>query len=478
MSLKTSMSSSLLPMVPHNVNQLQYAQDLQDTRDVHYIGLIPTFEHFYFHSEPENIMKYKTNNLIVSAVESLNQHYTTMISSKRSELSSASKITNLCRDVFLGSNVQKLIQTPKEEATSIFYTTAVDTSKKIHNYVDVDYDTLCEMSFPIPRLFIDDLDKVLKIEITKSISYSKIADMLEILYTGDRNDILDKETTLKISKLKYLIKKIRFIEESSRENTDLHSKIHNVHERITDYFSTFKELEYMFGDPELHYESIRKGLQNAFDTKLINQETEQNEIKARAVINSYILPIFSSAAAVSDTSIEYFTNTANRVITGFNLDKHFYNLVFIAMGTLVSCVAVGSCVYKKRNGTCATNDSKELEMLKKEIKLLKLEKQLENDFVEPRHLKQNDFIEEPRHLIEDDRYLPYPEVENKLLLKRCPNGQRRNKISSKCLKKSTNNSKEPDQVNIENEHVINKPLLKRCPNGQRRDKVSGNCLKK
>jgi hypothetical protein len=46
---------------------------------------------------------------------------------------------------------------------------------------------------------------------------------------------------------------IRYIEDSSREYTDFESKIHNVHARITDYFSTYEEIENMFGDPELHF---------------------------------------------------------------------------------------------------------------------------------------------------------------------------------------------------------------------------------
>jgi hypothetical protein len=379
MTLKTSLSSQ---MVVHDSQLTKFKKEIKDSHDVHDIVVVPKFEKYLFYSEPENVMNFKTSRHIETAVDSLNKHYETVISGKGSKLSSASKITNLCRDVFLGSDVQKILLSPKEEVPSLYTLYSTPAPKPIHTRTDeideideIDFDTICELSFPIPRLFIDEQDQILKVEITKSISYKKIADMLETLYKGVNSDNLDNEVNIKISKLKYLIKGVRYIEESSRELTDFKSKIFNVYERINDYFSTFEEIENMFGDPQLHFESVKKGLQNAFDTRLMDQQTYQNEIKVRSHMNSYILPFFSGVSSVSESSIEYFTNSVNSVISGFNIDTHLYNLIFIAMGTLISCVAVRTC-FKKRNGASIPSDkSVELNNIQKDIQRLMYEQQ-------------------------------------------------------------------------------------------------------
>jgi hypothetical protein len=376
MTLKTSLSSQ---MVVHDSQLTKFKKEIKDSQDVHDIVVVPKFEKYLFYSEPENVMNFKTSRHIETAVDSLNKHYETVISGKSSKLSSASKITNLCRDVFLGSDVQKILSSPKEEVPSIYtlYSTPtpIPIPIKTDEIDEIDFDTICELSFPIPRLFIDEQDQILKVEITKSISYKKIADMLETLYKGVNSDNLDNEVNIKISKLKYLIKGVRYIEESSRELTDFKSKIFNVYERINDYFSTFEEIENMFGDPQLHFESVKKGLQNAFDTRLMDQQTYQNEIKVRSHMNSYILPFFSGVSSVSESSIEYFTNSVNSVISGFNIDTHLYNLIFIAMGTLISCVAVRACL-KKQKGTCVTNDkSMDMANIQKDIQRLMYKQQ-------------------------------------------------------------------------------------------------------
>ena len=393
LTLKTGLSSQ---MVVHNSHLVEFKKEIRESRDVHDIAVVPTFDKYLFYSEPDNVANFKVNNRILAAVDSLNKHYTTMISGKSSELSSASKITNLCRDVFLGSDVQKILFSPKTETSSILSSSGLSNllftnpPTEIQNtdevIDDIDFDSICELSFPIPRLFIDE-DQILKVEVTKSISYNKIADMLETLYKGVNSDKLDLEVNIKISKLKYLIKGIRYIEDSSREYTDFESKIHNVHARITDYFSTYEEIENMFGDPELHFESIKTGLKNAFDTRLMDQQTTQNEMKVRSHMNSYILPLFSGISSVSESSIEYFTESVNSIISGFNLDHHFYNLIFIAMGTIVSCVAVRTCL-KNKNSTSVSdkksnyvkdkkstskkdkNNSNDVEELKQQVQLL------------------------------------------------------------------------------------------------------------
>ena len=268
----------------------------------------------------------------------------------------------------------------------MFTNTPTETND-IDNTPTVDFNSICELGFPIPRLFIDD-DQILKVEVTKSISYNKIADMLETLYNNaELNKKLDSDIKIKITKLRYLIKGVRYIEDGSREYTDFESKIHNVHKRITEYFSTFEEIENLFGDPQLHFDSIKKGLTDAFDIRLSEQETAQNEMKVRSHMNSYILPLFSGISSVSESSIEYFTESVNSIISGFNLDHHFYNLIFIAMGTIVSCVAVRTCL-KNKNSTSVSdkksnyvkdkkstskkdkNNSNDVEELKQQVQLL------------------------------------------------------------------------------------------------------------
>jgi hypothetical protein len=84
--------------------------------------------------------------------------------------------------------------------SGLLFTNPPTETKNTNEIIDdIDFDSICELSFPIPRLFIDE-DQILKVEVTKSISYNKIADMLETLYKGVNSDKLDLE--VKISKLK------------------------------------------------------------------------------------------------------------------------------------------------------------------------------------------------------------------------------------------------------------------------------------
>ena len=54
---------------------------------------------------------------------------------------------------------------------------------------------------------------------------------------------------------------------------------------------------------------------------------------------------------------------------GFNIDTHLYNLIYLAMGTFFSYVAVCSCLRKKKYGNFVAN-SEVLDILKKEIEML------------------------------------------------------------------------------------------------------------
>ena len=406
MSLGTTLSSSVIPYKKF-VNS-------HDTGELDTVGEMPSFDRFLFYTEHENLLRFKTNNYISSTIDSLNKQYITTIANGKSELSSAAKITNMCRDVFLRSSVQKLLVPTQKQTSYTFTSTIFIPETPVIDTTDVDYNSLCELSFPIPRFVVDDRDKTIKIEITKSIGYDKIADMLEILYESIDNDKVDDEVQLKIQKLKYLIKGVRHIEDSAKENSDLLTKFHNIHERISNYFNTFKNIENMVGDPELHFGSIQKGLKNAFDTNLINQETKQNEILSKARINSYILPFFSGVSTVTDSSIEYFSNSVNNIITGLNIDTYLFNLIALVLGTTVLCVGISSCSNQRNKAIC---DNLDINSLHEEFIMLRQTiKEVQDNQIKVHHIsdKQENFT------------LP------KTKLPRCPKGERRNKKTLKC----------------------------------------------
>ena len=516
LTLKTGLSSQ---MVVHS-HLVEFKKEIRESRDVHDIAVVPTFDKYLFYSEPDNVANFKVNNRILAAVDSLNKHYTTMISGKSSELSSASKIANLCRDVFLGSDVQKILLTPKTETSSIlsssgissFFTntpTEATETNEVNEANDtetpaVDFNSICELGFPIPRLFIDD-DQILKVEITKSISYNKIADMLEALYKNaeQNKDLLLPEVKIKIAKLKYLIKGVRYIEDSSREYTDFESKIHNVHKRITEYFSTFEEIENMFGDPQSHFNSITKGLLNDFQNKLVDQETTQNEMKVRSHMNSYILPFFSGMSSVSESSIEYFTDSVNSFISGFNLDFHFYSLLLIVMGTIVSSVAVKTCL-KKKSSTSArdkntskstSNSNNEMEEIKKQIQMLIEHNKHRVEEQRAMNSRQERVDEQLRHqamlsnkqraedlILQHTMYARQKRIEDQLQEQTYTRQQLIEDQPSRMLPQPLLRIEPSAQIGIENQEQILRLQSRmnrlKCPDGERRNRKTGECEKK
>ena len=510
LTLKTGLSSQ---MVVHNSHLVEFKKEIRESRDVHDIAVVPTFDKYLFYSEPDNVAKFKVNNRILAAVDSLNKHYTTMISGKSSELSSASKITNLCRDVFLGSDVQKILFSPITETSSILSSSGLSNllftnpPTEIQNtdevIDDIDFDSICELSFPIPRLFIDE-DQILKVEVTKSISYNKIADMLETLYNNaELNKKLDSDIKIKITKLRYLIKGVRYIEDSSREYTDFESKIHNVHKRITEYFSTFEEIENMFGDPQSHFNSITKGLLNDFQNKLVDQETTQNEMKVRSHMNSYILPFFSGMSSVSESSIEYFTDSVNSFISGFNLDFHFYSLLLIVMGTIVSSVAVKTCL-KKKSSTSArdkntskstSNSNNEMEEIKKQIQMLIEHNKHRVEEQRAMNSRQERVDEQLRHqamlsnkqraedlILQHTMYARQKRIEDQLQEQTYTRQQLIEDQPSRMLPQPLLRIEPSAQIGIENQEQILRLQSRmnrlKCPDGERRNRKTGECEKK
>ena len=465
MSLKTTLGTSVIPYENLNSNIIH------NTKQINVVGEIPTFDNFLFYSEHENILRYKTNNYIVSAIESLNKQYVTTITNGKSHLSSAAKITNMCRDVFLRDSVQKLITPPKKSSYS-FSTSLVPPIDE----TKVDYDTLCELSFPIPRFVVDDRDKTLKIEITKSIGYNKIADMLETLYDNIDNNLED-DIILKISKLKYLIKSVRYIEDSAKESSDLLTKFHNIHERISNYFNTFQNIETMVGDPELHFGSIKKGLKAAFDTNILQQETKQNEILSKAKIESYVLPFFSGVSSVTDSSIGYFTNSVNNVITGLNIDTYLFNLITLVLGAAVLCVGISSCANRQNKGIC---DNHDIHSLRDEFTMLKqsLKETQDNQLNYSNHT--------PIEKIEKIKVSP-PERKRSSDDTRCVSKLDRPTSGSnrgEDVKRNNDNEKirkvekiEKNEENHDNEKVQkdSSQKLPRCPKGERRNKKTLKC---
>ena len=512
LTLKTGLSSQ---MVVHNSHLVDFKKQIRESRDVHEIAVVPTFEKYLFYSEPDNVANFKVNNHILAAVDSLNKHYTTMISGKTSELSSASKITNLCRDVFLGSDVQKFFLTPKTETPSLLSSSGIISSLLFTNpptdatedndtdTPTVDFNSICELGFPIPRLFIDD-DQTLKVEITKSINYNKIADMLEALSNNpELNKKLDPEVQIKIAKLKYLIKGIRYIEDSSREYTDFESKIHNVHKRITEYFSTFEEIENLFGDPQLHFNSITKGLLSDFQNKLVDQETTQNERKVRSHMNSYILPFFSGMSSVSVNSIEYFTESVNSIISGFNIGYHFNKLLLITMGTLVAYLTIKACIKQKSSSkntnkstsNSTSNSNNEIEEIKKQIKLLIEHDKYMVEGQQAMNSRQEQIEEQWRHhaillnkqraedlILQHTMYATQKRIEDQLQEKTYTRHQLIDEQPSRTLPQPLLRNESSVQIGTENEEHILRLQSRinrlKCPDGERRNKKTGECEKK
>jgi hypothetical protein len=67
----------------------------------------------YVQESKYNVLKYKESEYIKNSVNSFNRHYVSIISNGGSKVSTASRITTMCRDVFLGSDVQTLLKNPE-----------------------------------------------------------------------------------------------------------------------------------------------------------------------------------------------------------------------------------------------------------------------------------------------------------------------------------------------------------------------------
>ena len=330
------------------------------------IGEVPDYKAYCLYSDDENIMSYKISCHIEKSIHDFKAFYTTYIKNGKSMISASSKIKNTCRDVFLNLDVQQIIKNPNKE--SYFYEMTPTPNKRFEN---IDFNVICEESFPIPQMYIEKSTKVLMIDITKSISYIEMYDMLVLLYKEVNKVELDQETNLKISKLKYLVTKVRYIIDSVRENSILITKFHNLSERINDFFETFNSIENLHGDPERYYNSLMNDRIALFESELINRKTQQTESLINAIVNSYVSPVLGGFKVVIDTCVDVLASSINRVLYALNLDGYFYYILFCITSYILLVAFIKVCLSKMLQNSKNEELSREVEYLRIEKNKMK-----------------------------------------------------------------------------------------------------------
>lgn len=317
----TASSTSLITM---------YTGENKPRYDVIYV--VPSFTQYYFTSSVENIARHKERSYILNMIESFNRHYVSVLS-EISKLSTVVRIENMCRDVFMSIDVQTILKEHRQplSVSSMMYSTF--TTKTFDTSI-IHFNSFCELNFPTPLIYLDKKDSTIKLQITKSMDYTKISDMLYVLYSTIEKNDLGYDMNLKISKLNFLIKRVIHIENSARQDSLSTDKVTNVFNRVHDYLSTFENIEDMTGDPQLRQEIIEKGLQNQFESNLLEQETEQNSLMTKTKVQSYVKPMISAASGVSEPTIEYFGYTVNEFMKALHIDyRILIVLIIILFGT-------------------------------------------------------------------------------------------------------------------------------------------------
>lgn len=331
------------------------------------VGEIPDYKAYYLYSDDDNVMGSKISYYIDKSIHDFKPFYSTVIKNGKSVISVSSKIRNICRDVFLNLDVQQIIKNPNKE--TYFYAMTPTADRRFEN---IDFNIICEESFPIPLIFIKKGTKTLMIEISKSMSYIDIYDMLVLLYKDVNRTDLDNETNLKISKLKYLVKKVRYIIDSVKENSTLITKFHNLSDRINIFFSTFNSIENLHGDPERYYNSLMNNQIASFESDIINRKTAQLETVINAMIYSYISPVLGGLKLVLDTCVDVLASSINRVMYSLNLDGYFNCILFYIAVYLLSVVLIRAFlqkILKKKKG----GEISEVEYLRNENNKLKMQ---------------------------------------------------------------------------------------------------------
>ena len=254
-------------------------------------------------------------------------------------------------------------------------------------------------------------------------------------------------------------------------------------------------------DAALNFKFIKFGEcnGNSIATLVSPTTTSSSSTVVRSHMNSYILPFFSGMSSVSESSIEYFTDSVNSIISGFNIDFHFYNLLLIAMGTIVSCVAVKACIKKKSsNSTRDKNTSKstsnsstcnsniEFEEIKKQIQMLieqnkdgverhdRIEEQLRHQAMTSKQQRGEELI------IQHAMYARQKRIEDQLQEQTYTRQQLIEDQPSRTQPLLRIESTTP--IGTENQEKIVRLQSRmnrlKCPDGERRNRKTGECEKK
>ena len=247
---------------------------------------------------------------------------------------------------------------------------------KDHVFVD---NNLCELSFPIPQLYIDEQENMLKIEITKSMSYSKICKMLVLL----SKDLVSENN---IEKVNFLVTSIRHIEDSATKNAAELQKIHNICSEVTNFLSTFDDIDDMFGD--FHHDNIR-----GLDTSVLSANT----------------------------------------------DTHLPQLIILAMVTLISCVTANNY-----SGDRVTELKEDLVLLNSDElhtahhELIPTARNPTTTTPKKRPRPQLTIMQNISSFFGNTT----KRKARKSTLKRCSNGMRRERLPGNCVSKTTHTSRE------------------------------------
>lgn len=357
MTMKTGLASSIIPQTSDSslqiINKYQLSNnELDDTVEKTKLISLQKVEPYstWFLTTRENVANHNMNKGLKEQVESLNKHLKSTFKDGTYHLSTTSKITNICRDIFLDNDVEKLLDPENVAPISATYVSSfysalspapTPTAPLLEPATDgelkspkVDYNSLCETQFPIPRLYIDENNNI-QLEITKSISYNKIADMLETLYKSAKNNDLSDDVNVKVSQLKFLIKFVRKIDESVKQNSTDIEKFLNVFYRVQEFFFEFEKFEYQYGDPQLRENVEIKGKIMEFESMLLDEGTRHNSRKIVSTANSYLKPGFITLSAVGEGLGGVVSDTILSITEPLHIMDNIFKMISAGMALLL-----------------------------------------------------------------------------------------------------------------------------------------------
>lgn len=359
MTMKTSLASSMIPQTSDSslqiINKYQLSNnELDDTFEKTKLVSLQNIEPYsaWFLTTRENVANHNMNKELKTHVESLNKHLKSAFKDGTYHLSTTSKITNMCRDIFLDNDVEKLLDPENVAPVSATYVSSfysalspapapTPTAPLLQPATDgelkspkVDYNSLCETQFPIPRIYIDQNNDI-QLEITKSISYNEIAGMLEKLYKSAKNNDLLDDVNVKVSKLNFLIKFVRKLDASVIQNSIGIDKFLNVFGRVQDFFSEFEKFEYQYGDPQLRENVEIKGKMMEFESMLLDEGTRHNSRKIVSTANSYLKPGFITLSAVGEGLGGVVSDTILSITEPLHIMDNIFKMIGAGMALLL-----------------------------------------------------------------------------------------------------------------------------------------------